>query len=492
MIKWLILHQWKSGIRSTIRQKNLILNLIIGFFIFIMVAYLLLLGLLINRIMQEVYPGQDHVRIFNGFLLYYFIVDLFLRFLMQNLPKINIESYLHLPIKKKLIVHYIVNRTSIAIFNFLPLLIFIPVSGKIVGAQMGPAAAWTWILGMLFMIFANNYLGTYLKRQLASKPLIVGITGAFILMLIVLDILKVFSFSTVSAAMFSYLLNYKYLLVIPFLWMIITYRLHYNYLKKKLYPEEINIRKNRKIDNISDIRYLKSLGTTGSMIALDMRLFWRNKRTRTMIFMLPLFLLYGLFFYPNPVYKDMAGFLIFVGIFMSGGMMLNYLNYVFAYESNYFDALMTKNIDPAKYIRTKFLVGIMISVICFILTIPYLYFGVKIFFINAMTFLYNIGILSIILLYMATYNKQRMELSRGSAFNYQGIGVSNWLAMIPAFMMPVIIYWPFSAAGYPDTGIMFIGVLGLIGLSFNRFLLSFVYKNFEQRKYKMAEGFRQK
>ncbi len=55
-----------------------------------------------------------------------------------------------------------------------------------------------------------------------------------------------------------------------------------------------------------------------------------------------MFLLYGLFFYPNPVYKDMSGFLIFVGIFMSGGMMLNYANYAFAYESSYFDALATK------------------------------------------------------------------------------------------------------------------------------------------------------
>ncbi|MDZ7741596.1 MAG: DUF5687 family protein [Bacteroidota bacterium] len=492
MIKWFIIHQWKSGVRSTIRQKNLVLNIIIGFFIFLMIAYLLILGLFISRIMQEVYPDQDHVAIFNGFLLYYFIVDLFMRFMMQNLPKINIESYIHLPLKKKLIVHYIVNRTSLAIFNFLPFLIFVPVAVKIVAVQWGIVDAWIWIAGVFFLIFANNYLGTYLKRQLASKPLIVGMTGAFILLLIVLDILNAFSFSEVSEIAFAYLLTYPFLLLLPFAWMIISYRLHYNYLKKRLYPEEINIRKNQKIDNISDIRYLKSLGTTGSIIALDMRLFWRNKRTRTMIYMLPIFLLYGLFFYPNPEYEKMSGFLIFVGIFMSGGMMLNYLNYVFAYESNYFDALLTKNVDPKMYIRTKWLTGIMISSICFILTIPYIYFGVNIFFINAMTFLYNIGILSIILLYMSTYNKQRMELSRGATFNYQGIGVSNWLAMIPAFLMPVIIYWPFSSAGYPDTGLMFIGVLGLTGLSFNRYLLSFVYDNFNQRKYKMAQGFRQK
>ena len=55
--------------------------------------------------------------------------------------------------------------------------------------------------------------------------------------------------------------------------------------------------------------------------------------------MLPLFLLYGLMFYPKQEYLNQNGFLMFVGIFMTGGMMLNYANYAFGYESGYFDAL---------------------------------------------------------------------------------------------------------------------------------------------------------
>lgn len=83
-----------------------------------------------------------------------------------------------------------------------------------------------------------------------------------------------------------------------------------------------------------------------------------------------------------------------------------------------------------------------------------------------------------------------MDLAKGSAFNYQGLGASHWLAMLPAFLLPVLIYLPFSWMGYPQTGIIFIGALGLVGLLFHRYLLKVVLKQFMKRKYEMAEGFR--
>jgi hypothetical protein len=253
----------------------------------------------------------------------------------------------------------------------------------------------------------------------------------------------------------------------------------------------MGIRKKRKLDAISEIKYLKGLGITGEIIQLEMKLMWRNKRPRTIIYMAPLFILYGLFFYPQETYmNEGTGLLIFVGVFMSGGMMLNYLNYAFAWESSYFDALLTSRIDMDRYLRVKYINALIISTVCFVITIPYLFFGWRILLINSMTFLYNIGLLSFVLLYMSTFNKKRIDLSRGSAFNYQGVGVSNWLAMIPAFLFPPLIYWPFSAAGIPYWGFFIIGLIGLTGLAFHRPFLQLIRNQFEKRRYIMAEGFR--
>jgi hypothetical protein len=208
--------------------------------------------------------------------------------------------------------------------------------------------------------------------------------------------------------------------------------------------------------------------------------------------MLPVFILYGFFFYPQTIYLNQNGFLIFVGIFMTGGMMINYANYAFGYESSYFDTLLTKNLDFAHYLRVKFYISILVCIVCFILTIPYVFFGFKILLINTAMFLYNVGVLSFILLFFATFNKNRIDLTRGGAFNYQGIGAMNWLAMLPAFLLPILVYLPFSIAGHPYLGIAFTGVLGIAGLVFSGSLIKVIVRRFYARKYTMAENFRKK
>ena len=93
MIKWFIRHQIKESFRSSIWQKSLALNILIGFLLVIISGYLLLLGIFIDDILKEIYPNQDLVLKFNGLLLYYFLFDLLMRYLIQGLPKLGIEAY---------------------------------------------------------------------------------------------------------------------------------------------------------------------------------------------------------------------------------------------------------------------------------------------------------------------------------------------------------------------------------------------------------------
>jgi len=477
--------------RSSIWQKNIAMNIVLGFFIGILLMYLLLLGLFIDKLLEEISPDNAPVVVFNGILIYYFSFEFVIRFLVQALPTLNIETYLHLPIKKSAIVHFVAGKSIFAIGNYLALLVVIPFAFKVVAPEYSLFHAWVYIFTFLTLVYSNNFLATYVKRQLVHKPIIVGLFGMMVIVFVLLDYFSVFSLSSWFALFIDEILKSPVLFFVPVLLMIITYLFNYYFLKDRLYPDEVTVKKQAKVDSLSDIRYLKNLGLTGQLISLDLRLIWRHKRTRSIIYMAPIFLGYGFFFYLMPEYREMYGFLIFVGIFMSGGMMLNYLNYCFGYESNYFDNILVNYKDFEKYIRTKFIFGIVISSVCYILTIPYMFFGMDILLINSMTFLYNIGFLSYVLFYIATYSKKRMDLSRGAVFNYQGMGASHWLSMLPAFLLPVIIYLPFNWAGYPITGLIFIGVLGIAGLLFNKFLLIIVYKQFLRRKYMMAEGFRE-
>ncbi|NOX46384.1 MAG: hypothetical protein GXO89_05335 [Chlorobi bacterium] len=477
--------------RSPFWQKNIVLNILLGILVGIMLLYLLVLGLFIDKILMELFPDKDPIMVFNGIIIYYFAFEFFIRFFMQSLPTLNIETYLHLPIKKSAIVHYVSSKSIFAIGNYLSWLVFFPFAFKVIAPAYSVATAWAWAVMMVLLIFSNNFLATYIKRQLANKPSIVGFFGLGLVAFILFDYFGVISLTALSSQVFGLILkNYLFLLPV-FVILIFTYSLNCFFLKAKLYPDEIISKKKGKVDSLANIKYLKTLGLTGRFISLDLRLLWRHKRTRSIIFMAPLFLGYGLVFYPNQQLNNGYSFLIFVGIFMTGGMMMNYLNYCFSYESNYFDNILANYRDFEAYIKAKYILAVTVSTISYIITIPYVFFSTDILLINTMTWLYNLGFLSFVLYYFATFTKKRMDLSRGAAFNYQGLGATHWLSMLPAFLLPVLIYVPFNLLGYSRAGLLFIGAIGIAGLLFHKSMLSLVLKQFLKRKHVMAAGFRE-
>lgn len=485
--------QWKESTRSSIWQRNLATNIFIGFFLLLMMGYLLMLGIFIDPILRKLYPDDDPVTIFNGIIIYYFGFDLLIRYLMQALPTFTIESYLHLPIRKRTMVHFVISKSIFHPLNFLPLLVFVPFALQTVASSYSHLSTIAWILAVIFLIFNNNFLATYLKRQLVSKPLITLLAGLFLIALAVLDHFGFITLSAVSSYFFSLLLRNPLLTLLPVLLVLTSYNLNFLLLKSKLYPEEIIKRKSYHVQDIPRIKYLTSMGLTGDLVMLDMKLWWRHKRTRTILYMFPIFILYGFFFYPSPEYQGLKAIpmLIFVGIFMTGGMTMNYLNYAFGYESNHFDGILTSRVDMDLYIKAKLSIGMLISTICFIITIPYLFFNIEILLINFVTYLFNLGFLSYLLMYMATYNKKRMDLSKGSSFNYQGVGAANWLVMLPAFLMPILIYVPFWLLGNRYAGFAAIGFIGIIGLLTRKYWVKAIERNFYRRKYIMASGFRE-
>jgi len=490
MFKWFLSHQWKELTRSNFWQKSLIINIIIGFLLLIMFSYLILLGLFIDEVLKELYPEGDIFAIFNRGLLYYLGTDLFVRFFLYSLPVINVESYLHLPIKKSKILSFILLKSTLNIFNVLPLLVFIPFALKIVLTDYSGELALWWMVLMIIIILNNSFVLHYLKRRFIDKPIYLGIFALLVVSTIILDKFQIFSLSEFSSSIFTFLAYNPIYIIIPLIILGAVYGINRSYLKSRLTLEDVNAKKQKKVDSLSRVKYLDSFGELGEMILLELKLVWRNKRSRSIIMMSPMFLLYGLLFYPN---EDMGGlgFYIFVGIFMTGGIMFNYGQYMLSWESNYFDGIIANNIDFQKHFRAKYIMIISTVIISFILTIPYVYFGVNILMINAATFLFNLGFLSMLLMYFSSSSRKRMDMAKSSAFNYQGMGASNWIMILPFFLLPIFIWLPFNLLGVSEWGIATIGFIGILSLVFHKSLMKLVVKRFEEKKHLIAEGFRE-
>lgn len=486
----LLSQQWKQTRRSPVFQKSLVVNIIMGFLIVYFALIFVGLGFFADKILAELYPAQTPVDSLNSFLLFYFLVDLVMRFMLQDLPVLAVQPYLHLPMSRSKLVHFVLLRSLPSMFNLLMLLLFVPFMLRAVAPTHGMGIALIWLAALLLLTFFNNFILIYFKRQLTSNPKLTLLLLAAVAGLMLLDYWQVLSLRQLSMAAFGALLQQPLFVVVPLLLLVAAYLLNYRFLKQHLYPEEIFIKKVSTVEG-SDMAFLNKFGDTGKLIALELKLIWRHKRPKSMVIISALLLFYGLIFYTNKTYLEGWGMLIFVGVFVTGAPMFNYGQFVPGWQSAHYDALLTRPISTYQYIRAKYLLFVPSVLLVTVLTLPYAFFGTKVLLINLASCLFNIGVNSFVLFYFAALNKERLDLSNGSAFNWQGVGASKFVMMLPMILGPVAIFLPFSFMGIPEWGIFAVALCGALGLVFHRQLLILVTRRFEKNKYTLAAGFRQ-
>ncbi len=492
LIQSFISHQWKQAVRSTIWQKSLAMNIFMFFIGFILFAEVMVLSIFIGSEWHDIVKDTEPLKAFYKVIAYYFSAMFVMRFLMQQLPVLEVRPYLHLPVKKNYLLHFILGKGALNFFNLVSIIFFTPFAFFQIGYYYGNLTAVVWLVSMLFIDLTINYLIIYIKKQLVNSLTIVSIMIAVIGFLALGDYLKWYSYSSLFADFIETMIKSQVLFVLPIVLAAFVYWINFRFLSRNLYIENLSSYTKKTDNQIGNVGYLKNFGVIGEIIGVDIKLYLRNKRTKSMLYLSPLFLAYGLMFYPQDQYERDGGMMIFVGIFMTGILMVNYLQYAFAYEGSYFDMLLTSGINFKEYIRAKFITASILVSVSFILTLPYFLFGIEIFFINTACFLFNLGMVIPIALYFATYNKKSLNLSQGSAFNYQGVGASHWLFLIPFFIGPLVIYLPFKWFGNPTLGYIVLGSIGLIALVFRQFFIRIILKNITERKYIMAAGFRER
>lgn len=485
-------HQWKEGVRSTVFQKNLVVNIIMGFFVLYFLVIFIALGFGMKHILAEFYPDSNPIEVFNGFLILGFLYDLVMRFFFQDLPTMTIAPYLHLPIKRSDLVNNMLVRSGFSFFNFLPLFLFVPYSLITLTPKYGIITAIYFIVLMFVIMLVNNFLGVYIKRILASNMTLMAIFAGFLVLLGALEYFDIINLTAVSTSFFGFAITNFWVLPIFLLGLVGLYFINYNYLLNHAYIEEIFTRKEEKADGFTHISWLDQFGEIGKLITLELKLIVRHKRTKMALKMTPLFLLYGLIFYPQEMYLNSNYWLIFVGVFVTGGFFLNYGQYLYSWESEHFDFVISNNIDTKNYIKSKFFLMIPIVGICYLLTIPYAYFGFKVLVVNTIMFVWNIGIGTFVLMFFSTNNSKRLELSSNDAFNMKGVGAQQFIMVIPLMVLPMLIYFPFGYFDKPDWGLGLLGLLGLVNLFFYEFWIDQIVKRFNYKKYEMASGFRKK
>lgn len=489
MISTLISLNWKEKFRSPIWAKNMIANIFLALAAIMLLSYAVGLGLFLSYGLEEFLPGKDPVVLINGALIYYLFFEFMMRFFLQNVPVLSIQPLLHLPIKKSKVIHFMLRKSQISVFNLLAILIFTPFAFLKIGAEYDSLTALMWWLMIVGLAFTVHFKTMYFKKKLNDIPnlfpiLIISIAG-----FAALDYYEILPLSDVSAMIFGYVLANPLLGLIPIAGWFITYRMNFSYLMNNTYPEELTTRKaTNKI--AGEFSFLKRFGRVGELIALELKLILRHKRPRNTFFLSGLFLLYGLIFYPNEAYQEMDWIFLFVGIFVTGIFFTNHGQFLLSWDGGYFDFVLVRKTSLKQYIESKYYLFVATATISFVLSLGYGYFGWNIVAINLAAYLFNIGVNIPVVMRLAMIGPKKIDLNKGAAFNYEGVGAAQFLILIPIMLLPYAFYGPFLAIGKGEIGLAVLGLLGLVGFLLRDKSITYLTNTLTNNRHQIAAGFR--
>jgi len=297
------------------------------------------------------------------------------------------------------------------------------------------------------------------------------------------------SFSKISYLYFGHLIAQPALVFIPIIMALAIYYLNFLYLKQNLYLEELGSRKTT-YKSSTEIPLLGKFGPVGDLMANEIKLIFRNKRPRSALVMTLMFMFYGLIFYTNPHYGD--GWKVFCGMFMTGIFIINYGQFMYGWQAGHFDGILVSKVKFGEFLRAKYLLFTVVSLVAFLLTTPYAYFGWHIVLVHFVMFIWNIGVNTTIVLFFANRNYKRIDLSKGASFNWEGVGATQLLLGFPLFILPFIIYGPFAFFKHPDIALAILFAIGLVFTFTRTYWIKLLETDFYEKKYKIAEGFRAK
>jgi hypothetical protein len=482
--------EWKQFFRSSYWQKSVAINILLVFLGLYFIVVFLALGFSLFPLLKKMYPESDPFIMVNGFIYYWLLADLMLRFFLQKLPMMNIKPFLVLPLKRSRILHYILGKSATSFFNFLPLFAIVPFGFVLMAEGYDTSATLIWMVLMYLFVLIVNFLNFVIESKSAETELsflpIIVIGG----LLFSINYFELLSLSELLASGIMAITSNGLLLLIPLAVLGGLYYANYVLLREKLYIDQ-SLKAKTMTASTTDLEWTRRFGDIAPFLQLDLKLLWRNKRPRSSIFILVIGLLYGLFFYPNPVYKEFVTLFVFVGIFVTGIFMINFGQFIPAWDSGYYKLLMSQNIKYKEYLNSKFSLMVMSAIIMFILSIPYVYFGWRILLIHFAAMIYNLGVNTYVLLYAGSFNRKRIDLTQRAAFNYQGTGAVQWLISFPLLLIPMLFFYlPYKFINF-EAGIITMIVLGGLGIVFHHRLMRMITEKYLASKHKMISAFDQ-
>lgn len=488
MIKKFLSLEWKSFFRSSAFTTNLVLKILqlFGIAYFIVIMGFAGVGLFFG--LEK--AGYEPLATVNKFMVYYLVADLVMRYIAQKMPIVNIKPLLLLPYNKTKIVNYALGKTMLSWLNWSHAFLFIPFSVILIAQGYSAIGVIAWHFALIFFIYINNFINIFLNDK---KRILIAV-GAVIAGLGALQYYKYFDFTTYTEPFFQSFYEQPWMVIIPLLIAVVVAKVAHTYFLKRLFLDA-GLAKKIRTASSENLDWVNRFGSQSTFIKNDLRMILRNKRSRTTAIMSVLFLFYGLLFFTGAVeVYDGPFWRMFAAVFVTGGFLFMFGQFVPSWDSAYYPLMMTQNIEYKEYLRSKWLLMIIATAASTVLAIPYLYFGWETLAAVLVGALFNMGINAHLVLLGGAYIKTPVDLeSSKKAFgDKSSFNLKTMLLSLPKMLGPMALY----AIGHftlgPWLGFTIVGLVGIMGFAFRDIAFNQIIKIYKTEKYKTLAAYKQK
>ena len=487
MLKTLFFLELKSLFRSPTWKQNLWMRILIVFAILYFILIFLSLGIGAYYIIEEAQIGKPF-DVINRYLIYYIGFDIVFRYMMQPMPVTNVQPLLYQNIKKSTIVHFSLLKMLYSFFNWSHLFFLIPLSIILTIEGQAAGQVWGWSLSIYFLLLVNNYLNVLVNQ----KNIVFGLVISLVLGSASLQYFGIFDITPYTQVFFITLFNKSWLMVFAFGLLGVIYYLAFVHFRARMYLDAGLSKKSERTISVSE-NYFSRFGKLGLILRNDVALILRNKRARQAVFAGFFFIFYGLLFFTGAVeaYEGDV-WKLFAGIFVTGGFLFSFGQYVPSWDSQYYPLLMTQNITYLDYLKSKYTLIQVFTLTTTILSSWYLIFGLEIFSFVLLGAIYNLTINSVIVLWGGAYVRSKIDLTSNkkafgdkNAFNYKTL-----LLTLPKILLPLIIYGIFDYTIGPIAAKISIVVVSIAGYFLKPFLFKTIISIYQKEKYATLKAYR--
>ena len=424
----------------------------------------------------------------NSFLLDFFILDFITKLILLRTVSFNFAPFRLLPIKKCQFASFYLVSSIPNWFNIYSLTFFITFFFAFVLKNQPLSMALQWLLTVFALIFSSHFLAIAIKLQIRSyKTFKYYLLGLFLLICSYVGWRLSNSWNPVQI-LSTYLTTNLIGCFIPVIILIgtIFYAkfafVNCFYISKPNKLGIIKIAFGNKLFRFRNIHLKKA-------ISLELLLIFRNRKPRKVIYSFLFTIGYSFYFY-RKISMDSDLTLILIGVLVLFTPVYMYGQFFPSFHGKYFPLIMVTKMKINSFLKSIYIFLSAISVVVYILTIPFVYQNTQAILINSMLVLYNIGVNNYITIYWGTNNKKSIELNDTLKFSANGIKTNEIVLLLLVIFVPIILYIVFSLFFTKIVCILILGGIGVVGIVFNKKLIQIIQIRYNSKKYEMLRNFR--